>query len=104
MRSYTTLTAFLVVTSLKLCGSQTIDPSTVDDDTKSKRFGGDHRIIVDFCKLETWCKNQKSSCPLLCLQIPGATDSTEENTCDPVSKHEILSVLKMSAKGLHRHP
>lgn len=104
MRSYTAVAALLVVTSLKFCGSQTIDPSTVDDDTKSKHICGVTKINAESCELETWCKNQKSSCPLLCLQIPDATDSTEENTCDPVRKLENLSSLKTSTNQDCRHP
>ena len=34
---------------------------------------------------DTWCTNQKSSCPLLCLQIPGASSTPESNICDSVS-------------------
>ncbi|PYI35047.1 hypothetical protein BP00DRAFT_335432 [Aspergillus indologenus CBS 114.80] len=30
-----------------------------------------------------WCKAQTSSCPLLCLQLPGTTSQPKENTCDP---------------------
>lgn len=59
-----TLVALLTAGLVGLVHSQTIDPSTVDDSTKSK-----------------WCLDQKSSCPLLCLQIPGATGPPEENSC-----------------------
>lgn len=34
--------------------------------------------------IETWCANQKSSCPLLCLQLPGTTAATRVNSCQPV--------------------
>ncbi|KAI4101405.1 MAG: hypothetical protein LQ339_005054 [Xanthoria mediterranea] len=44
---------------------QTIDPSTVDEGTK-----------------DTWCNNQKASCPLLCLQ-EGASDQPTSNDCTP---------------------
>lgn len=68
MPSYTAIAA-LIVASFKLIGSQTIDPSTVDSDTKNK-----------------WCDQQIAQCPLLCLQLPNATtDATAENTCDPPS-------------------
>ncbi|KAF2797641.1 hypothetical protein K505DRAFT_235064 [Melanomma pulvis-pyrius CBS 109.77] len=34
--------------------------------------------------LDAWCLNQKSQCPLICLQQPGVTtQNTEENECDP---------------------
>ncbi|KAL8852871.1 MAG: hypothetical protein Q9221_002247 [Calogaya cf. arnoldii] len=42
---------------------QTIDPSTVDEGTK-----------------ETWCNNQKASCPLLCTQ-EGASNEPTQNDC-----------------------
>jgi len=29
-----------------------------------------------------WCDNQKTQCPLICLQFPGNSASTESNTCD----------------------
>lgn len=45
----------------------TIDPDTV---TKANR--------------DAWCLNQKSQCPLICLQQPGVTTSTtEDNECNP---------------------
>lgn len=45
----------------------TIDPDTV---TEANR--------------DAWCLNQKSQCPLICLQQPGVTtQDTEENECDP---------------------
>ncbi|MCJ1468961.1 hypothetical protein MMC07_007592 [Pseudocyphellaria aurata] len=68
MLSCTAITA-LIVASLKLIGSQTIDPSSVDQNTKEK-----------------WCENQKTQCPLLCLQFPNLTsDATEANDCDATS-------------------
>lgn len=32
-----------------------------------------------------WCVTQKSSCPLLCLQLPGKSATTAANDCDPQS-------------------
>lgn len=29
-----------------------------------------------------WCEGQTSSCPLLCLQMPGTSDPPKDNTCD----------------------
>ncbi|KAJ5974342.1 hypothetical protein N7481_011552 [Penicillium waksmanii] len=29
-----------------------------------------------------WCSSQKAACPLICLQLPGATGSPVDNTCD----------------------
>ncbi|KAF2234950.1 hypothetical protein EV356DRAFT_532236 [Viridothelium virens] len=47
--------------------AQTIDPNSVDIGTKNG-----------------WCTAQTSSCPLICLQQPGASGTTS-NTCDPNS-------------------
>lgn len=33
---------------------------------------------------DQWCEQQETSCPLICLQLPNGTASTESNTCDPV--------------------
>ncbi|KAL2041507.1 hypothetical protein N7G274_005889 [Stereocaulon virgatum] len=63
-----TFVALFVAGLVPLAAPQTIDPSTVDQSTK-----------------DTWCTNQKSSCPLLCLQIPGASSTPESNTCDATS-------------------
>lgn len=32
-----------------------------------------------------WCESQQTSCPLICLQLPGASGVPEDNNCDPVS-------------------
>lgn len=31
---------------------------------------------------DTWCTSQTSTCPLLCLQLPGSSSTTSSNTCD----------------------
>lgn len=31
----------------------------------------------------SWCQSQMTACPLLCLQLPGASSTTESNTCNP---------------------
>ncbi|CCU81437.1 unnamed protein product [Blumeria hordei] len=33
----------------------------------------------------SWCSTQTTSCPLLCLQLPGQSSTTLSNTCDPKS-------------------
>jgi len=39
---------------------------------------------VDQAQRDKWCLDQKTSCPLICLQLPGVTDrSPEANECDP---------------------
>jgi len=30
-----------------------------------------------------WCQAQLTECPLLCLQLPGSSSTTEANDCDP---------------------
>jgi hypothetical protein len=32
-----------------------------------------------------WCTAQETSCPLLCLQLPGASSTTSANDCDPTT-------------------
>ncbi|KAL2216031.1 hypothetical protein M432DRAFT_85050 [Thermoascus aurantiacus ATCC 26904] len=46
--------------------TRTIDPNSVPLSTR-----------------DNWCDSQKSACPLLCLQLPGATEVPESNTCNP---------------------
>ncbi|KAJ5240875.1 uncharacterized protein N7469_002466 [Penicillium citrinum] len=53
------LTSFLTPTT-----SQSIDPSSVPKPTR-----------------ESWCSSQKAACPLICLQLPGASGSPTQNTC-----------------------
>ncbi|KAL8949213.1 MAG: hypothetical protein Q9222_004663 [Ikaeria aurantiellina] len=60
---FLTIIALIAPTFFQLAISQTIDPSTVDDDTKQK-----------------WCNDQQASCPLLCLQ-QGASDTPSSNDC-----------------------
>jgi len=31
----------------------------------------------------SWCQTQMTSCPLLCLQLPGESSTTEANDCNP---------------------
>ncbi|KAL7358532.1 hypothetical protein ACKS0A_02543 [Histoplasma ohiense] len=45
--------------------SQSIDPSTISETIR-----------------ETWCNNQMSSCPLICLQLPGTNEEPNSNECD----------------------
>ncbi|KAJ5085470.1 hypothetical protein N7532_010241 [Penicillium argentinense] len=49
---------------LTLVSGQTIEPNSVPLSTR-----------------ESWCSSQQASCPLLCLQLPGATGSPTQNTC-----------------------
>jgi len=46
--------------------AQSIDPNSVDEATKEK-----------------WCQDQQSSCPLLCLQLPGTSKTPKSNFCTP---------------------
>ncbi|KUL83073.1 hypothetical protein ZTR_11165 [Talaromyces verruculosus] len=51
---------------VSLAVSQSIDPSTIPIATRDQ-----------------WCSQQETSCPLICLQLPNGTASTDSNTCDP---------------------
>ncbi|KUJ24347.1 uncharacterized protein LY89DRAFT_679505 [Mollisia scopiformis] len=33
----------------------------------------------------SWCQSQMTSCPLLCLQLPGESSTTDANDCDPTT-------------------
>lgn len=58
---------FLFLASMvTLAASQNIDPSTIPIATRDQ-----------------WCSQQQTSCPLICLQLPNGTASTESNTCSP---------------------
>ncbi|KAL3448974.1 hypothetical protein BJX65DRAFT_52821 [Aspergillus insuetus] len=37
---------------------------------------------IDKATREQWCVSQRSACPLLCLQIPGASENPTSNDCD----------------------
>ncbi|KAJ5124548.1 uncharacterized protein N7515_008373 [Penicillium bovifimosum] len=40
-------------------------------------------LSVPLATREAWCNSQTSACPLLCLQLPGASGSPTTNTCSP---------------------
>ncbi|KAH7123809.1 hypothetical protein B0J11DRAFT_529966 [Dendryphion nanum] len=64
MRSFLTLA--VAALSGIVAAQYTIDPETVRQSDR-----------------DAWCQNQKSQCPLICLQQPGVTSlSTVSNTCD----------------------
>jgi uncharacterized membrane protein YgcG len=63
MRTVASLSLFLAVVGFSQ--SQTIDPSSVPLATR-----------------DSWCRDQQSSCPLLCLQQVD-TATTRSNTCNP---------------------
>lgn len=63
MMHYITILAISVTCLLRFSKAQTIDPSTVSDETKTK-----------------WCNDQQAACPLLCLQ-QGASDVPTANDC-----------------------
>jgi len=60
------LVAVVVASFVGFAVAQTIDPSTVP-------------IAIR----DQWCQAQITACPLICLQTPGNTASTEDNSCDP---------------------
>ncbi|KAJ5463294.1 hypothetical protein N7475_008238 [Penicillium sp. IBT 31633x] len=37
---------------------------------------------VPYSTREAWCNSQTSACPLLCLQLPGASGTPTTNTCE----------------------
>lgn len=43
-----------------------------------------------------WCNNERSTCPLLCLQYPGSSMTTNSNDCDP----ELLTYSCVCANGI----
>ncbi|KAL4989850.1 hypothetical protein BDW68DRAFT_155903 [Aspergillus falconensis] len=60
--------AFASVAGRAICqdaSTTTVDIQSLDDGTKKQ-----------------WCTAQTSSCPLLCLQLPGASGDPTSNTCD----------------------
>ncbi|KAE9368495.1 hypothetical protein N431DRAFT_428274 [Stipitochalara longipes BDJ] len=38
---------------------------------------------VPLATRQQWCTSQETACPLLCLQLPGASSTTAANDCDP---------------------
>jgi len=60
------LLAAILAGLLALSHGQVIDPSSVDLATR-----------------QYWCTEQKSSCPLICLQLKGSEAGTISNTCYP---------------------
>jgi hypothetical protein len=85
--------SFAVVTLLALTGLSAaqqvynIDPDTVPKSTR-----------------QYWCKQQKSQCPLICLQQPGVTSqNTVANDCDPV-RPTVPPTSPPSTDTLPGHP
>ncbi|OJD15527.1 hypothetical protein AJ78_04223 [Emergomyces pasteurianus Ep9510] len=60
-------------------GAQSIDPSTVPKATR-----------------EAWCRDQTTSCPLLCMQNGKPSDDLDDNKCDP----ETLIYICKCSNGL----
>ncbi|KAM5446187.1 hypothetical protein MaudCBS49596_006740 [Microsporum audouinii] len=50
----------------RVASAQAVDPDSVDEATR-----------------EQWCLAQQTSCPLICLQLPGTTETPAANDCDP---------------------
>ncbi|KAA8642286.1 uncharacterized protein ATNIH1004_011228 [Aspergillus tanneri] len=57
-------TLAILASAIGLVKGQAIDPSEVALSTR-----------------EQWCQSQTSSCPLLCLQMPGASGKPKDNDC-----------------------
>ncbi|KXG51525.1 uncharacterized protein PGRI_089180 [Penicillium griseofulvum] len=62
-------TMFILASAATLVNSQ-FDPSSVPYATR-----------------EAWCNSQTSACPLLCLQVSGASGSPTSNTCSADTLH-----------------
>ncbi|KAF3481962.1 uncharacterized protein GIQ15_04721 [Arthroderma uncinatum] len=57
---------FAFVTVASLASAQVINPQDVDEATRAQ-----------------WCLAQQTSCPLICLQLRGTTETPSANDCDP---------------------
>jgi len=69
MPSFKLCAAVVAMTIISAQAQYSIDPDSVPLSTRT-----------------SWCQAQLASCPLLCLQNPGSTDSTTvANDCDPTS-------------------
>lgn len=40
---------------------------------------------VPLSQRTSWCQSQTTACPLLCLQLPGQSSTTDANDCDPTT-------------------
>lgn len=60
-------TLLLLGALIRLANTQ-IDPNSVDPATRA-----------------AWCLDQQVACPLICLQLPGASGPPISNTCDPAT-------------------
>jgi len=67
MRNSAVLLAFSSMVAL-VTTQYSIDPTTIDPAVRAQ-----------------WCSAQQTSCPLICLQLPGASGLPESNSCDPGS-------------------
>jgi len=61
----TAIAAIALFVSTQAQVQYTIDPNSVPLATRQK-----------------WCEQEKATCPLLCLQLPGQSSTTAANTCD----------------------
>ncbi|KAK2857295.1 hypothetical protein FQN49_004839 [Arthroderma sp. PD_2] len=68
---------FALVTVARLASAQEVNPEDVDEATRGKS-------PISNC-LSQWCLAQQTSCPLICLQLPGTTETPSANDCDPES-------------------
>ena len=78
-----TIVVILATALTGLASAQAIDPNSVGKDLRCKAT---HCLIVIYRLIFTtakWCFDQKTQCPLLCTQVPGAS-GTKENRCDSV--------------------
>lgn len=75
-----------LASAVSIVTAQSIDPDSVPLATRglSPIFARLY-AVSDLYFPDQWCESQKSSCPLLCLQLPGASETPEHNDCNSVS-------------------
>lgn len=81
---------FVLVSITSLATAQSIDPSTIPKATRGKNplknlLTNNTSLLTKTLK-DQWCQQQETSCPLICMQLPGSS-STETNKCDAVSSY-----------------
>ncbi|KAJ5591831.1 uncharacterized protein N7459_002200 [Penicillium hispanicum] len=83
-------TLLVFASAIALVSSQstaTIDPGSVPLSTRREsRARGKKQLEHTDHLPEAWCNSQVSSCPLLCLQMPGVSGSPIANNCSAVSE------------------
>lgn len=95
MLSAIVLTLAAVTTVVNSQYAVTIDPNSVPLSTRRESFPSKMRTNPANLSPEAWCRDQKSTCPLLCLQLPGSNGASV-NDCSAVRVH-------LSPTSINRH-